>query len=182
MAEAPKTPPTAAERTQQARAQQANAPAYAVQRIARASIGSIATKPPFDGMWLHSTNVMPDIVRDGWKPDLIKNSIYGAGVYLARTKWDPNHTAVMECVLDLGDAEVLHEFDGRGQRGRTHDHVLWHLQERKVQCGRTASHGTSSQNQRIKKYFLDNGIRAIAFEEHGTEVVAVYDPSCIRVI
>jgi hypothetical protein len=76
----------------------------------------------------------------------------------------------------------MSEFNSSASQGRTHNDVLWYLKERGVQCGRNASLGTSSQNQRIKKYFLDSGIRAIAFLEHGTEVVAVYDPSCIKVL
>jgi hypothetical protein len=53
---------------------------------------------------------------------------------------------------------------------------------RPLRYSRTPSLGTSSQNREIANYFLGKGIKAAKFLEHDTVEVAVYDPSCIRVL
>jgi hypothetical protein len=42
--------------------------------------------------------------------------------------------------------------------------------------------GDSRQNKKIAAYFLSKGIKAIKFVEHDVEVVAVFDPNCVRVL
>jgi len=42
--------------------------------------------------------------------------------------------------------------------------------------------GDHQKNKRIAHYFLTKGIKAVSFFEHGEEVLAVYDPNCIRVL
>jgi hypothetical protein len=51
-----------------------------------------------------------------------------------------------------------------------------------LQFGRNTSSGRNEKNKRIASHFLSKGIKAIRFLEHGEEVVAVFDPSCIRVL
>jgi len=51
-----------------------------------------------------------------------------------------------------------------------------------VQFGRTPALGNHERNKKIARYFHTKGIKAIRFFEHGEEVLAVYDPSCIRVL
>lgn len=51
-----------------------------------------------------------------------------------------------------------------------------------VQFGRNAGRGDNRQNKKIADYFLNKGIKAIKFLEHDIDVVAVFDPSCIRVL
>ncbi|MCB9576646.1 MAG: hypothetical protein H6717_06420 [Polyangiaceae bacterium] len=151
--------------------------------ISNADAGSLATPTPFDGEWAHSTNVYDEIVANGWKPGLAKNTIYGAAIYLSRSKWEQSHAAVFKCVLNLDAGEVMSEFASESGTGDTQDHVLWHIREHGgIIVGRNASVGSSTQNQRITSYFSSRGIRAIHFREHGTPVVAVYDPSCLLVL
>jgi len=51
-----------------------------------------------------------------------------------------------------------------------------------LQFSRNSSSGNDKQNEKIADYFLNKGIKAINFLEHGEEVVAVFDPNCIRVL
>ena len=51
-----------------------------------------------------------------------------------------------------------------------------------LQFSRNSGPGNNRQNRRIADYFLRKGIRAINFSEHGKEVVAIFDPNCIRVL
>ena len=42
--------------------------------------------------------------------------------------------------------------------------------------------GSHEKNKQIARHFLNRGKKAIRFLEHSEEVVAVFDPSCIRVL
>ena len=46
------------------------------------------TPAAFKGFWLHTTSVKKEISSGGWDPRLVKATIYGAAIYLARKKWD----------------------------------------------------------------------------------------------
>ena len=160
------------------------------------------TPVPFSGIWLHRTSEKKLVLEKGWNPILNKNSIYGAAVYLSRDKWDlegswlsdlcpngpPNpmdyafDPEIITCELVLEDSEVQSLFHSTHQPcGTDQTHLLWHLKENGVGASRSPSLGSSRQNRSIASYFLGKGIKAILFKEENIEVVAVYDPSCIRV-
>jgi hypothetical protein len=165
--------------------------------------GDVSKTPvTFSGIWLHRTSEKKLVLEKGWNPTLNKNSIYGAAVYLSRDKWDlegswlseicadgtPNpmdlafDPEIITCELILKDSEVQSSFPSTHQPfGTDQTHLLWHLKENGVQASRSPSPGSSRQNHSIASYFLGKGIKAILFKEENIEVVAVYDPSCIRV-
>jgi hypothetical protein len=153
-----------------------------VQTILRSEIAKLKTPTTFAGVWLHSTNVKQKIVTRGWSPDLVKNTRYGAAIYLSRNKWSEDHADAFECVLDLSAAQTQSDFPNPWENGRDEKHFLWHLKDLKVVRGASAGPGTSSLNRKIAAHFIGKGIHAVAFVERGTEIVAVYDPICIRVI
>jgi hypothetical protein len=181
----------------------------------------------FRGFWLHSTSVKSEICSNGWKPHRIKNSIYGAAVYLSRGRWNLNnvgsgtsnssvptdlatvkkaalHQKTLVCVLALKEDEIQSSFRSEdGSEGITENHLINFLNlnvpEDKprpqglrrinkddtsisLRFSRTGGSGSNRQNQKIAEYFRVRNIRAIKFLEHDVEVVAVFDPSCIRVI
>jgi hypothetical protein len=186
------------------------------------------TPPVFKGLWLHTTIVKKEISSNGWNPQRIKNSIYGAAIYLSRKKWDLDdlcpsnldHTSPIDldtmksglkdpkmfvCVLALQDNEVQSCFPSeKAPKGYTGDHVIDYLNlnvpedksgpqgirrandkdnsSTSLRFSRNAGPGNNRQNKKIADYFLNEGIKAIKFLEHDTEVVAVFDPSCIRVL
>lgn len=182
----------------------------------------------FAGFWLHTTTVKKEICSNGWEPQRIKNSIYGAAIYLSRRKWDVNHlcpsvtgdTSSMDsntvkravkdpemfvCLLALQDNEVQSCFPSEGApEGFTGNHLIAYLnlnvpkdQSRhrgirrvddnngsvtSLRFCRNPGPGINRQNQKIAEYFLKKRVKAIKFLEHDVEVVAVFDPSCIRVL
>jgi hypothetical protein len=174
-------PKTSEERTAASRAAISSATAFAV-RYEDFLAPTPSAPPPFDGEWVHSTYVGAQILAGGWKPELVKNTIYGAAICLSRKKWDPAHPDVIRCVLALTPAEVLSSFKSQWATGAGQNEVMWYLKDGGLRVGRNPSLGTSTQNQRIARFFLEKGIKAICFEEHGTQAVAVYDPDCIRII
>jgi hypothetical protein len=168
------------------------------------SIADDVSKTPglFSGIWLHRTSVKKLVLEKGWNPISNKNSIYGTAVYLSGDEWDledsslldlclngtPNpmdYASVLEiirCELVLEDSEVQSFFHSTHQPfGTDQTHLLWHLKENGVGASRSPSLGSSRQNRSIASYFLGKGIKAILFKEENIEVVAVFDPSCIRV-
>ena len=147
-----------------------------------ASDESISAPSGFGGVWLHSTDATAQIMEGGWKPALVKNTIYGAAVYLSRQRWGADHAGVLECLLDLVATEVMDSFESDAGTGDEQKHVLWYLKQHGVACGQNAGPGYSNQNEAIRSHFVEAGVKAIRFYEHGTEVVAVYDPTCIRVV
>ena len=100
------------------------------------------TPAPFDGIWFHTTSAKAAILQHGWNPDLLKGTIYGTAVYLARRRWtlrsgdldiaNPNESVPVEsylksptmigCVLALEAHEVQSCFPTeaapRGNAGR----------------------------------------------------------------
>jgi hypothetical protein len=115
---------------------------------------------------------------------------------------DPN---VFVCLLALQDNEVQCCFPSeKAPKGYTGDHLIDYLNlnvsedksgprgirrvdeidnsSTSLQFSRNAGLGNNRQNKKIADYFLNEGIKAIKFLEHDIEVVAVFDPSCIRVL
>jgi hypothetical protein len=102
------------------------------------------------------------------------------------------------CVLALRADEVQSDFPLEdGSKGNTQDQLLKYLNfnliedeaelrpnklSTRLRVGNNASPGGSRQNKKIAAYFLRKGIKAIKFLEHDVEVVAVFDPTCIRVL
>jgi hypothetical protein len=114
------------------------------------------------------------------------------------------HPKMFACVLALQANEVQSSFPlEHAPNGNTGDHLLEYLNKnvpldksahrgvkrigidnaaKSRQFSRTSGRGDNKQNKKIACYFLTKGIKAIRFLEHGEEVVAVFDPSCIRVL
>jgi hypothetical protein len=158
---------------------------WPVQCAANSAIQPRAPSP-FDGQWCHSTNAASIILSSGWCPRAVKNTIYGAAVYLSRNPWNLTHSHVFNCVLDLQHSNCQSTYTwvrGTGGTGNDQDAVIWHLGDVTGKSyGRTAGPGTNSQNTQISAYFSSISVKAIHFVEHRDEVVAVYDPSCIYLI
>jgi hypothetical protein len=112
---------------------------------------------------------------------------------------------MITCVLALRIDEVMSCFPSeRAPNGNTEKHLLEYLSKNvsrnetalrgaihrigsdnspiSVQFGRIPVSGNHERNKKIAHYFCTKGIKAIRFFEHGEEVLAVYDPSCIRVL
>jgi len=112
---------------------------------------------------------------------------------------------MITCVLALRTDEVMSCFPSESSpNGNTEKHLLDYLNEyvsqdetaprgairrigpdnslTSVQFGRTPVSGNHERNKKIARYFRTKGIRAIRFLEHGEEVLAIYDPSSIRVL
>jgi hypothetical protein len=112
---------------------------------------------------------------------------------------------VIGCVLALQANEVQSDFPLESEsKGNTQDHLIKYLNmnvledesgpqriqrfnrldnsSTSLRVSRNASPGDSGQNKKIAAYFLSKGIKAIKFVEHDVEVVAVFDPNCIRVL
>ena len=185
------------------------------------------TPPPFQGIWFHTTSAKSQITRSGWNPGLLKNSIYGAAVYLCRDEWDLDKlpsgneepagstdlvtaqrylksSKMIGCVLALQASEVQTCFAPEKASGvSTITDLLAYLNQNvpepkprtggirrsnsdrssmSVRFGPNPGPGSSRKNREIASYFLAKGVRAIHVLEHDTNVVAVYDPSCIRVL
>jgi hypothetical protein len=147
---------------------------------------------PVTGEWMHSAdnNTIAAIQALGWSPNFLRGTIYGTAVYLSRGVWH-GLPASIRGRLELAPHEVLSEFESvQGGRGNTQDHLLWYLQERLTipapavvhVVGRNPRNGTHVQNATIRDHFLGLGVRAVHFIEHGLDVVAAYDPNCIRVL
>jgi hypothetical protein len=186
------------------------------------------TPPAFKGFWLHTTTAKKEIFSNGWNPQRIKNSIYGAAIYLSRKRWDLDdpclnnldHTSPIDldtiksglrdpnmfvCALALQGNEVQSCFPSKeAPNGYTGDHLIDYLNlnvpedksgprgirrvndsdnsSKSLRFSRNAGPGNNRQNKKISSYFLNKGTKAVKFLEHDTEVVAVFDPSCIRVL
>lgn len=137
------------------------------------------------GDWVHTAPaaVVTKILSSGWKPELSKNTIYGAAVYLARKPWPLIAGGKPITVrLALDEHELLAKFKHPQGEGRTQDDVLWYLGDQGVVAGKSPDLGHSRQNRSIRDHFLKKGIKAILFDENGVEVLAVYDPSAIYVV
>lgn len=112
---------------------------------------------------------------------------------------------MLACVLALRTNEVLSCFPSQSApKGNTEKHLLDYLNENVPQdksapkrgikriginnsstssrFGRNPGPGNMEKNKKIAGYFLAKGIKAVRFFEHGEEVVAAYDPNCIRVL
>lgn len=163
---------------------------------------------PFGGIWLHRTAVKQEVLSGGWKPMLHKQSIYGAAIYLSPIKWawandslwspqllidaglppdDPmtyrSDPEVFVCKLVLNEQEVMHEFPSSAKgSGPSHTQLIGYLKEQGVCAPSGPNHAARGQNPRITEHFRSIQKKAIFFTEHGQKVVAVYDPSCIRVL
>ncbi len=165
------------------------------------------TPHPFRRIWFHTTDVQKIILSTGWNPECIKLTIYGTAVYLHHDKWDldrdplidclPNDTAMdretlrtnlkdrkmIGCVLALEPNETQSDFPlPDGSKGNTHNDLIRNLNMKNLRVSKNARPGNSRQNREIAAYFLAKGTKAIKFMEEGKEVVAVYDPTCIRVL
>jgi hypothetical protein len=181
----------------------------------------------FRGIWFHTTAIKPKICSNGWNAKLLKNSIYGAAVYLFHKKWDIENfstgrrdntgvdlatlknfltdSEMIACVLALQSNEVLSNFPLEdAPQGNSENQLLRYLNTnvpqstggpkgiRRFDPARNSSislrftmspgPGSNSQNTKIADYFLGEGVKAIKFSEHGVGVLAVFDPSCIRVL
>jgi hypothetical protein len=151
----------------------------------RSSTGQVCGATTILGDWLHTAPaaIVTEILSSGWKPELNKNTIYGAAIYLSRKPWSPGpgreHIVVQ---IDLQTNELLVAFPHAKDGGRTQDDVLLYLSEQGVTAGKSPTQGHSRQNRSIRDHFLNKGIKAILFEENGIEVLAVYDPSAIFVV
>ena len=114
-------------------------------------------------------------------------------------------TKMIACVLALQTDEVMSCFPSeRAPNGKTEQVLLNYLNKNvpqdevglrsgiqhigtdgsstRVRFGRNPVSGDNQKNKEIARYFLTNGIKAIRFFEHSEEVVAVFDPGCIRVL
>jgi hypothetical protein len=121
------------------------------------------------------------MMQNGWNPLLNRNSIYGTAVYLSRSVWLPNQMTISG-VLSLDKTEVMTQFQSSAGCGRSQDHLVWFLKENGLShASRRPAPGNDTKNQEIAEFFLERGVKAIRFEEHGTDVVALYDPSCFYV-
>jgi hypothetical protein len=107
----------------------------------------LGTPPAFRGFWLHMTTVKPEISANGWKPQRMRNSIYGAAIYLARGKWSLEHLPrapviasalkkllkdqqVFVCTLVLQEHEAKSLFPSASSpEGYTETDLLAHLNE-----------------------------------------------------
>jgi len=138
------------------------------------------------GAWYYSArqaHVIDAIFDGGWRPDLIGNTMYGTAIYLARTNWYGDRAApeIIACELHVLPEEAMHEFTsspmGGGNTGR---HLREYWRDRGVPCFKTPQKGTDSANVKRRAHFMDDGIKAITFEEYtGVIVAAVYDTSVI---
>lgn len=127
--------------------------------------------------YFHSNDAktIDDIILNGWDPQNRPGVIYGTAVYLSDKVWEKRE-AYIECRLNLTELEI-YDF-GTG----TQEDVISFLKNNLGKVDRTSRRGNSPQNIKIRNFFLMNRIKAIRFQEHGSEVIAVYDPSCIAVI
>jgi len=111
----------------------------------------LTTPPDFKRIWFHTTVVKKEICLNGWNPQCIKNSIYGAAIYLSQQKWDLedlssgnfDHTSPIDletldkglrdpemfvCVLALHANEVQSCFPLKNApKGNTADHLIEYL-------------------------------------------------------
>lgn len=173
--------------------------------------GTGTASPPFHGEWTHTApaEVIREIRANGWRPELLKNTIYGTAVYLSRKPWsigdetssEKRDSLRVQLQLDTSDVQSAFAFefpmelaagaacaDKRGIwtdglfRGEGSDEtaVLWYFKTHRL-CA-TAGRGGSRQNLAIRDHFLHRGVKAIQFSERNILVVAVYDPTCIRVL
>jgi hypothetical protein len=188
----------------------------------------LTTPPAFKQIWFHTTVMKKEICLNGWNPQRINNSIYGAAIYLSQRKWDLedlfsgnfDHASPIDieilknglrdpetfvCVLALQANEVQSCFPLKNApKGNTGDHLIEYLNvnvnedksapqgirrvnnidnsSTSLRFSRNPGPGNNRQNKRIADFFLKKGIKAIKFLEHDNEVVAVFDPDCIRVL
>jgi hypothetical protein len=108
---------------------------------------------------------------------------------------------MLVCVLALQANEAQSRFPSKNEpNGHTMDDLLEYLNInvpedksgpppiRRIdspgsrQFGRNSGTAKNRQNRRIADFFLKEGKKAVNFSEYGEEVVAIYDPSCIRVL
>lgn len=153
------------------------------------SVAQASAQPPFDGVWLHAqpAETIDQILRLGWDPEKLQNTIFGTAVYLSRRPWN-GRKSWFACELDVspGNTRATFASTARGD-GSTDDHLLEELREQIVlsgvlkKVGRTAGRGNNQPNTRIRDHFLGQNVVAVAFDETGDKVVAVYDPSVIRI-
>ena len=149
-----------------------------------------STPAPFDGTWFHTmpTAVLVDIRTKGWDPRENHLSTFGCAVYLSRNPWrleNQGDRGEIQCWLDLTQANTKAGFG----TNNTADELLATLAPPEIELKgfikkvtRTAQKGDKQQNLAIRNYFLGKGVRAIQFVERNEIVVAVFDPTCIRVI
>lgn len=145
--------------------------------------------------------------RKKWDLDdpCLNNLDHTSPIDLDAMKSGLRNPTVIVCVLALQDNEVRSCFPSKVEpNGYTGDHLIDHLNlnvsedksrsrgirrvndsdnsSKSLQFGKNAGPGDNRQNKKIADYFLKNGTKAIKFLEYDTEVVAVFDPSCIRVL
>lgn len=140
------------------------------------------------------------LARKKWDPDNLLGDLLGPVDRRTLVKL-LRHPEIIACVLALRSDEVMSFFPSEhSPNGDTEKHLLWYLNENvsaprgviqrigpdnspiSLQFGRTPVSGNHETNKKIACYFCTRGIRAIRFFEHGEEVSAIYDPSCIRVL
>jgi hypothetical protein len=145
--------------------------------------------------------------RKKWElNDLCPNNLgYTSPIDLDTIKSGLRGPNMFVCVLALQDSEVQSCFPSeKAPKAYTGDHLIDYLNlnvpedksgprgmrrandkdnsSTSLRFSRNAGPGSNRQNKKIADYFLNEGIKAIKFLEHDTEVVAVFDPSCIRVL
>ncbi len=127
--------------------------------------------------FFHSNDAktIDDIMLNGWDPQNRPGIIYGTAVYLSNKRWSKRE-AYIECRLNLTESEI-YDFDTGTEKD-----VVSFLKNNLGKADMTSRRGNSPQNIKIRNFFLLNKIKAIRFQERGSEVIAVYDPNCIAVI
>jgi hypothetical protein len=143
------------------------------------------------GTWYHTSDpsTLDKIVVDGWKPELNSQSKFGCAIYLSRDPWDDNASEALYCEVDIADDELIDKFavdpkfPNQGE-GNTERHFSRYLTTQNLLVANHAKNdaGSSSPNQAIRDHFLGHGTKAVLIEEHGLDVLIVYDPKAIRII
>lgn len=144
------------------------------------------------------------LARKKWDPDNILGDLSGPLDRKSLVKC-LKHPKMIPCVLTLRTNEVMSCFPASSEpNGNTQEHLLNYLNQyvpqdktahsgrirrigadgtlTSLQVSKNPGAGNKGKNKEIAHHFLANGIKAIRFLEYGMEVVAVYDPNCIRVL
>jgi hypothetical protein len=135
------------------------------------------------GIWVHWTNAKTEIsIRtEGFNPKRIKKSFLGTALYTVRQgqRW-MNLPNFIEFRVQLRPEEVMADFKSSSATGTTYTHVFWYLKEQGLDAYKTTRGGSEKYNLAIRDHFLGKKIKAIRFDENGSDVLAIYDTSCVQ--